>query len=440
MNKRQVTTLWVIAIALGTAVTAVKLSQKQAIINSTERTRGQLLFDAFPANATSTIEIQGADSSVSLAKKDGKWNVTQRDNYPANLTYVNDFIRTLSELKVTLGMQAGPSFAPRFGMDETATQAAARGLTATFKDAEGKEIAKVSLGKPIDSAAAPSPMGGSSAVGRYVRNHADSSGFYAVSEMFPAVSAEAKRWLEAGFINPEKIQTITLSQTGKTDPAWKLTRETEEAAFKLEGASATEVLDTAAAEPLKNLLAYARFDDVVPATKVAEHSLTEGKRSATIETFEGFTYHLNITPTRPNPKPVAPDTEPAATDNFLITVDLTATLPKERKKEATEKPEDTKTKDAAFAERLKTLSDKLAKEKAFAGITFEVAKSTLDPLLKDREALIVKATPAAVSDGVQKMPGGLITPPQATPPTIEAVTPPISIPSQTQAPQKSKTK
>jgi hypothetical protein len=33
---------------------------------------------------------------------------------------VNEFIRTLDELKVTRGMEAGPSFAPRFGMDEAA--------------------------------------------------------------------------------------------------------------------------------------------------------------------------------------------------------------------------------------------------------------------------------------------------------------------------------
>ncbi len=415
MNKRQVTILWVIAIALGAAVTAVKVSQNQSTRSATKRSQGQTLFDSFPANDAASIEIQGATGSVTLSKKDGKWGVTQRDGYPANNTFVNDFIRTLGELKITLGMEAGPSFAPRFGMDETATKPADRGLTATFKDAAGKEIAKVSLGKNIDSNSAPSPMGGSSAVGRYVRNHADDSGFYAVSEMFPSVSDDAKRWLDSGFINPEKINAITLSQPGKSEIDWKLTRDDENAEFKLDAAAATEVPDTAVTSPLKSLFSYASFDDIVPTHQVSERIDTEAKRTAIIETIEGFTYTIQISPTKP------------ATDNFLLTVEVAAEIPKERKKSEGEKPEDAKTKDTAFSERQKILTEKLTKEKALAGITFQVAKSTVDPLLKDRAALITKATPppanGAPTGSVQELPGGVI----ARPPT-SATTPPISVP------------
>jgi hypothetical protein len=436
MNKRQVIILWVIAIALGAAVTAVKVSQNQSTRNATKRSQGQTLFESFPANDAASIEIQGAAGSVTLAKKDGKWVVAQRDGHPANKTFVNDFIRTLGELKVTLGLEAGPSFAPRFGMDEAATKPADRGLTATFKDAAGKEIAKVSLGKSIESGSAPSPMGGGSAVGRYVRNHADDSGFYAVSEMFPSVSDDAKRWLDSGFINPEKIKSITLSQPGKSENAWKLTRDDENAEFKLEGATATEVLDTTVTGPLKSLFSYARFEDVVPANKVAERAADDGKRTAVIETVEGFTYTLHISPTKPGPAaPAAPDAEPAATDNFLLTVEVAAEIPKERKKAEGEKPEDAKAKDTAFAERQKALTEKLAKEKALAGITFEVAKSTVDPLLKDRAALITKATPppaeGAPTGGVQQLPGGMI----ARPP-VSATTPSISVPPADQDEQK----
>ena len=435
MNKRQVIILWVIAIALGGAVTAIKLTQKDTTKSATSRAPGQTLFEAFPGSEVSTVEIQGADGSVTLAKKEGKWIVAQRDGYPANASYVNDFIRTLGELKVTRGMEAGPSFAPRFGMDESAGKANERGLTATFKDAAGTELAKVSLGKNIESGAEPSPMGGPNAVGRYIRNHADTSGFYAVSEMFPSVSAEAPRWLATDFISPEKIKSITLSQKGKDEPAWKLTRETEEAEFKLEGAVGNEVLDATVAAPLKSLFSYARFEDVVPADKIADRADPAGKRNAVIETFEGFTYALTITPVKPSGPPPVVDPanpQPPAGDNLLLTVSVTAELPKERKKEEGEKPEDAKTKDTAFTDRLKTLTEKLAKEKAFAGRTFEVGKSTVDALLKERDQLIAKATPPPAADAgsVQQLPGGLIARPpgQATTPPIEAVTPPIAVP------------
>ena len=443
MNKRQVIILWAIAIALGIAVTTVKLNQKQSTQSATKRSAGQTLFESFPGTDASAIDIQGADSTVSLAKKDGNWVVTQRDNYPANITYINELIRTLSELKVTLGMEAGPSFAPRFGMDEASPVASDHGLTATFKDASGKEIAKVTLGKNIENNAAQSPMGGGNAVGRYVRNHADDTGFYAVSEMFPSLSTEASRWLADSFVSPEKIKSISVSQSDKKEPDWVLTRETEEAEFKLTGAAAAEVLDTAVTTPLKSLFSYAHFEDVVPSGKIADRMASDGKRTAVIETFEGFTYTFAISPTQPSPATNKPVTSPPAADHYLLSVSVTAELPKERKKEEGEKPEDAKTKDTAFSERLKTLTTKLHQENTLAGRTFEVNKTLVEPLLKDRAALIAKATPPPAPDGgaghVQKLPSGMIARPPitATTPPIEAVTPPVSVPAE-ETPAKKK--
>ncbi|MCU0753116.1 MAG: DUF4340 domain-containing protein [Akkermansiaceae bacterium] len=436
MNKRQVIILWAIAILLGIAVAAVKLTQKDATQSATNRAPGQTLFEKFPAADIASVAIKGAAGGVTLTRKGDKWVVAERDDYPANAAYVNEFIRTLDELKVTRGMEAGPSFAPRFGMDESAAKAEDRGLTVVFKDAAGKDLATVSLGKNIESGADAGPMGGGGAVGRYIRNHADESGFYAISEMFPAVNDEPSRWLADGFFSPEKIKSITLSAKNSGETAWKVTRDTEEAEFKLEGAAAGEVLDTTAAAPLKSLLSYARFNDVVPADKVAERAGADGKRKAVIETFEGFTYTLDITPAKAAAAPAADAAAPPASEDMLLSVSVAAELPKERKKEEGEKEEDAKTKDAAFTERLKTLTEKLEKEKAFEGRTFLVSRSTVEALLKERADLITKAQPAAEADPnkgtVQQFPGGIVASPPpartATTPPVEAVTPPIAVP------------
>jgi hypothetical protein len=437
MKKRQVLTLWVIAIALGGAVVAVKFSQSHANSTTTQRKPGETLLQVFPANDVATLEIRGVSDQVTLTKKDGTWVVANRDNFPANATYVNSFLLTLSELKVTRGMEAGPSFAPRFGMDESSTKPAERGLTAHFKDAAGQEIAKISLGKNIEGNAERSPFAmGGGGVGRYVWNHGDSSGFYAVNEMFPSVSADSKRWLANGFINPEKIKSIAVTEPGKSESAWKITRDSDEAEFKLDAAQPEEVLDSSTADTLKGLLSYARFEDVIPATQVAEKTIPDQQYGAVIETFEGFTYALTLSPAKPAAapaEPTDPDEVPPATDNYLMSVKVSAVLPTERTKSADEKPEDAKTKDEEFAARQKELSEKLSKEKAFSGITFEVSKSLVEPLLKDRKSLTTEAEPADGDDNsqgnIQQFPGGLITPPMsATTPPIQAVTPPIQIP------------
>jgi hypothetical protein len=154
-----------------------------------------------------------------------------------------------------------------------------------------------------------------------------------------------------------------------------------------------------------------------------------------IETFEGFTYTLTITPAKPAAAAAEGDAAAPPSEEVLLTVSVAAELPKERKKEDGESEEDAKAKDAAFTERLKTLTEKLEKEKALEGRTFLVAKSTVDPLIRERSQIATKAQPAAPADpnagSVQQLPGGIIaTPPaqSATTPPIEAVTPPIAVP------------
>lgn len=446
MNKRQVIILWIIAIALSGAVAALKLTQKDTTKSATKRAAGQTLLESLPANEVASLEFQGSDGTVTLTKKNNGWAVAQRDDFPADLDPVNEFLRTLGELKVTRGLEAGPSLAPRFGMDESASKSEDRGITATLKDAAGKEITKITLGKTIASGSNNPMTGDGMTVGRYIRNHADDSGFYAISEMFPSISADAKRWIDNNFVNVEKIKSITVSQKGKEDPAWKLSRDTEEGEFKLEGAAGSEVLDATVTAPLKTIFSNSSFEDVVPKDKLAERTgdVAE-KRSVTIETFEGFKYAMTITPAKAKTEPPAllaadPQTPPPAADNQLITVTVSAELPKERKKEDGEKPEDAKTKDEAFQSRLKTLTDSLERSKTFHGRTFEISKSSVESLLKDRDQIITKATPPPAADpnkpNVQTLPGGaVVTPPAtqggkhtATTPPIEAVTPPIAVP------------
>jgi hypothetical protein len=147
---------------------------------------------------------------------------------------------------------------------------------------------------------------------------------------------------------------------------------------------------------------------------LAEGGDAAGKRNATIETFDGFTYQLTITPLKPGTGPAS-----SAPDNQLVTVAVSAKLPTERTKAEGEKPEDAKAKDEEFAARLKALNVKLANEQSLAGRTFELSKNTLDALLKERETLVKKAEPAPAQS------------PSLAPGTkaVEAVTQPIEAPA-----------
>lgn len=418
MKARTVAILWIFAIILAAAVFFIKKSEGGNDKNATARIAGETLLSDFPAEKTSTIEITSVDNSVTLIKKDGSWIVAQRDGFAADTSAINELLRSLAALKVTQGIEAGPSFAPRFGMDENSSDPAQHGLTTVFKDSSGEELAKVSFGKNLDAAGSASPFGGGS-TGRYVRNHADDSGFYAVSEMFSALSAKPKDWLAEDFLTIEKIQTIDITQPGSDKSEWTLTRENENSDFKFTEAFPGVNIDTAATAPLKSLFSYTRFEDVISESDAEKLATPDKLQKATITTFEGFEYVITL-------QPIKTGEGEEASENFLMTVEVSAELPKQRNKPADEKPEDSEAADKAFAERLETLTKNLEATKALKGRTFEVTKFTVGALLKKRAELMSKApapTPSA--------------PP--VPPGTSAVTEPIQIPAAPETPTEEDT-
>lgn len=438
MNKRQVVVLWILAIVTAAAAFVARSKNSKGFESKTERSRGETLFAELPVQEVAKIQVSSGEESTTLVRKDGKWTVAEREDYPANVTTVNEILRTLAEVKVTQGIEAEPSFAPRFGMDPAAKEEKDRGTEVVLSNDAGTELARATLGKNLEAGGDPMSMFGGGSSGRFVRNHADSSGVYVVSELFPALSADPARWLEDDFVKVEKIKSVSVTPPAKPDQiAWKVTRADENAEFTLEGAKEGEALDAGAAAPLKSLFSYARFEDIVPKDKVDDMAVHLEKRIAKIETFEGFNYTFAFMPAKAE-KPEGEEADaPAPEPAYLMTVEVEATLPAERKKEDMESEEDAKAKDKAFAERKAELEKRLAAEKALAGRYFKVTKWTVDALLKDRASLLQKGDPAAATPA-QGMPPGLppgmgqpgAPAPQPAAPRrrVEAVTPPIEIP------------
>ena len=402
MSKRQVIILWAAAAVLALLVIVIKIAQGDPDQVSTEREPGETLFESFPAKQISRVVVEGPNDKLVIEQSGEQWVLQNRDNYPADTTLVLELIRVLNDLEITRAIEAAPSLAPRFGMDPNGKTEEERGLEIGFFNKGGKELARVTLGKIIETGINEGLMGGSQMVGRYIRNHADESGFYASSELFPAFTDVASSWLRDLFINPEKIESIIVHQTDAGGIEWHLKRETEEATFQVVGGAPNEVANTNLAGRLGTLFSYARFVDVVPAKDVPQRMAKEGRLRAVIKTFEGFDYSLRITPTAKEDD-----------DQYLLQVMVKATLPKERKKEEGESPEDAAQKDKAFADRLQHLKDKLSEAKFFEGRTYLMDKSSVDLLLYKRGEMVVSAAPEPAP---APAPGPGQVPPLLTPP------------------------
>jgi hypothetical protein len=418
MSKKSVIILWIIALVLGISVTTLKLRAPVSGKANTERSRGQTLLESFPADQVASIQLKGYEKSVTLTKKESGWVVAERGDYPANVSSINNLLRTIEKVKVNNAIEAGPTYGKRFGIDLTATSDEKHGTQIIFTNASNENIATLFLGKDSD--------GG----GRFIQNATDTSGIYVTSESFPTATASAKDWLDTTFFNIEKIKSISISTAGKADAIdWKLSRADENAEFTLEGAKPNETLDTAITAPLKTILAGANFQDVASGTDVATIEKAADRRVATIETIDGFTYTITLVakPAVKVPDALAnPDEAPpvAEEESYHLSVKIAANFPKERVKAADEKPEDAKSKDEEFQATQKTLQEKLQKEQALQTRVYEVAKYTVDALLKGRAELLSKPADAAAANTQPSFPGQQTI--QTSQP-VQAVTPPVSI-------------
>lgn len=418
MSKKSVIILWVIALVLGISVTTLKLRAPVSGKANTERSRGQTLLDSFPADQVANIQLKGYETSVTLSKKESGWVVAERGDYPANVSTINNLLRTIEQVKVNNAIEAGPTYGKRFGIDLTATSQEKHGTQLSFTNAANENIATLFLGKDSD--------GG----GRYIQNAADNTGIYVTSESFPTASVSAKDWLDTAFFSVEKIKSISMSSAGQPETIdWKLTRADENAEFTLDGAKPEEKLDTTITAPLKTILTGANFQDVASGTDVATIEKAADRRVATIETIDGFTYTITLVakPAVKVPDALAkPEDAPPATeeDTYHLTVKIAANFPKERVKAADEKPEDAKSKDEAFQATQKTLQEKLQKEQALQTRVYEVAKYTVDALIKARADLLSKTPDATAANPAAATPGQS---PAATSQPVQAVTPPVSI-------------
>ncbi len=434
MTKTSLTILWLVAAGLGGSVAWVKMNQSHQAEATTSRNRGETLFEKFPVEQTARITIKAAKDKVTLVKGDDGWTVNERNNYPADTARVNELLTTLEEVKVAQGIQAGPTYDKRFGMDPVADKQDEHGLQIIFSAANDTQLASVTLGKNLESNTGGAFGMGGGITGRFVRNRAEPNAVYVTNETFPRIVAAPKDWLREDFISIEKIKSISMAMPNH--PAfktWKLVRPDEVSEFKLDGAAKDENLDAPAITPLKSLFSYARFEDVVADDSVKQIKKSPDLRVATIETVEGFTYTVRFAPKKAEDKEAAPASPANAAPNYLLTVQVSATIPTERKKAKDEKKEDAGKMDGAFAKRSKELREKLDKEKQLEGRVFEITRWPIEALLKTRDQLVAKPGTGQPGPGMQLRPGGpgMLPQPGMRPQPgrrIEAVTPPIAVP------------
>jgi len=412
MKKKHLLLLLAVAVVVGLAGVYFQISQYAGWNDSkTDRT----IYQNLAVNDVTKIELRSAPASVTLEKKGDEWGVAERDGYPADFTKIRDLIKLLWGLKAGQETQIGPSQLGRLKL-LTPGQGAEAGIEIDLKGTS--DIASLIIGKSVERSNATTS---SPATGRFVYNPAVKDRVYLVSETFFSVDpVSVGAWLDKTFIAPGDLREI--DQTAwSNNPGWKVVRKDPKAEWQLVDSQPGENLDKSLAEGFSTFAPT--FVDVRPLSVSPEESGLKDPFKVTVKTFDGFTYDLLLGKEGPE-------------KTRYLQLSVSAELPSVRTPDPNEKADEKKKKDEEFDQKLKSLKERLEREKRFEKWVYLVPDYNLEQILKRRNEILAKAgsSPSpAVLPSLPEPASSLLPEPtpmaSPTPTASESATPSIPVPT-----------
>ena len=92
MNRKQLTLLIVLAVALG-GLGWLANQRRQSSFDESKVRLGEKVLPDFPINDVARFSIKQAKAETTIARKDDIWTVVERENYPANFATISEFLR-----------------------------------------------------------------------------------------------------------------------------------------------------------------------------------------------------------------------------------------------------------------------------------------------------------------------------------------------------------
>jgi hypothetical protein len=373
MSGRQfILVLAVVAVLAGGAWSV--LNWQRAEYEVADSRVGQKLLTGFRVDDVAQIGIVEPAATVTLVRTDRGWTVKERGGYPADFGAIRDLLLKLEALKVIQAEGITDALRPRMQLaapgggakpEETGTA-----LELTGRD--GKSLATLVLGKKATKQVSmPGLSGESVPSGRYVVVASDPQRMNVVAEPFTTVAAKPQQWLARDYVKVERLKSVAvLGPDGKE--RWSVERPDEAAGWRW---SAPGKLDGGKAQDAAAALYSMQIADAAAGASESDAGLDK-PTVVRAQTFDGWKYELRIGKAAPE-------------DRYYARASVSGTVPEKREARADEKADQKDKEDKAFAERQAAMKAKLEREQALGAFTVLLPKSTVEPLLRERGALLV---------------------------------------------------
>jgi hypothetical protein len=370
VNRKQFLVVLAVLAVLAAAAVGVTLYDRSAWTSADSRA-GQKAIAGLKISEVAEIAIRDSSGELHLQRGQGGWSVRERADFPADTDRVAATLVKLAEVKVVQSEALIESQRSRLGLVDPKDKAPGVGTAVELKDAKGTVLGRLLLGKKIMKGSAMASLGrpDADATGRYLVADGDDKTVLAVGDPLNEAEAKAQDWLVKDLLRVEGSKTISSYKDGKL--RWTVTRNTESADWKLMGSK--ERPDLQKATDLASSLGWVNLVDVV-----ADPAKTDtGLDHAVVikaETFDGLKYTLSV--------------GKQERANYYARIAVAGEPEKTRTTAKNEKAEDKEKNDKAFEQARKKLVEKVEREKKLEPWTYLVAKTGLDPLLRDRQQLM----------------------------------------------------
>lgn len=334
---------------------------------------GQKLLAGFKVDDVAQVDILETGGTVTLVRTERGWTVKERGGYPADVDAIRDLLLKLEALKVIQAEGVTDALRPRMQLAVPGGSAKPEetGTVLELKARDGKPLAQLVLGrKTRKQANMPGLPADSIPSGRYVLVASDPERVLVVSEPFAGVAAKPQQWLARDYLKVERVKSLAvLGPDGKE--RWSVSRPDEASGWKW---SAPGKLDGGKVQDAASALYAMQIADAVTGVSDADAGLDKST-VARAQTFDGWTYELRIGKAAPE-------------DRYYAKASVTGAVPEKREARADEKAEDKDKADKAFGERQAAMKAKLEREQSLGAFTVLLPKSTVEPLLRERSALV----------------------------------------------------
>jgi Domain of unknown function (DUF4340) len=245
-------------------------------------TLGRTLLKDLKAADIATIRIVEPKATLTVQRKDDRWVIAERADFPADTGKVREFVLKVIGLKIGQSEPLGEKDRARLNLDPSGTRV-------EFKAADGKDLGVFTVGRKYFKREVDNP---DKAIpdGRFVALPGDAGTAYLVGDPLTQAAAKSAEWIDRESFKVEKVKTLEVRYPA--GGAWRIERSGDNAEWKLAGAKSGEKLDISRANAASYSLQLLELADV--ASKDVTDTGLDKPTTVDATTLEGLSYAIKV--------------------------------------------------------------------------------------------------------------------------------------------------